>query len=238
MATYDTELNPILANASDEELRPIVGFLLKKMSNDIKNDYRYKDHPDEPSLYTDLISDEIRLMGGNTFVNLFRREGVSYHEVVVDVAEKMKVSFNKNSSTERIEELIIQKVFEDAWERMDVGEREEVIRDLGIGPINVSEYVVMGIQVLLKKGGFKTYQLAVIIANAIAKSLLGHGLSLTFNAGITKTLSFFIGPVGWILSGLWTMIDLAGPSYKTTIPCVIHIAMLRQKQMVESKPIT
>ncbi|WP_338420424.1 hypothetical protein, partial [Aeromonas veronii] len=44
------------------------------------------------------------------------------------------------------------------------------------------------------------------------------------NGGITLT-----GPIGWVISGVWAAVDLAGPAYKVTIPCVIHVAMLRKK---------
>ena len=32
-----------------------------------------------------------------------------------------------------------------------------------------------------------------------------------------------------VLTGLWTAIDIAGPAYRVTIPCVIQIAFLRAK---------
>ncbi|MFX8496862.1 ubiquinol-cytochrome C chaperone family protein, partial [Acinetobacter baumannii] len=49
---------------------------------------------------------------------------------------------------------------------------------------------------LFKMGGFKSYQLAVIVANAVAKTILGRGLSLAGNQVLTRTLSFLTGPVG------------------------------------------
>lgn len=42
------------------------------------------------------------------------------------------------------------------------------------------------------------------------------------------------GPVGWAITGLWTAISLAGPAYRITIPCVCHVAYLRQKIMSQS----
>ena len=88
----------------------------------------------------------------------------------------------------------------------------------------------MIMQALIKMGGFTSYKIAVIVANAIAKFIVGRGLPLAANAFLTKALSIFAGPIGWVVSGIWMALDIAGSSYKVTIPCVIHVAMLRLKQ--------
>ncbi|MCI6442142.1 YaaW family protein [Treponema sp.] len=231
MASYDNDLNPVLERASDADLLPLVEYMLKKLSNGIDTDERYKSDPKKPTSYADLIADEIRLFGGNTFANLARGGvGVPYKEVVCDVADKMKVSYNKASTVERIELLIVQKIFEDSIEKMTEEDRQKLIKDLGIRGIPVGSSATMIMQAIIKMGGFKSYQIAVIVANSIAKFILGRGLSFAANASLTKIMSIFAGPLGWVISSLWTLIDIAGPSYKTTIPCVIHVAMLRQKQ--------
>lgn len=231
MASYDNDLNPVLERASDADLLPLVEYMLKKLSNGIDTDERYKSDPKKPTSYADLIADEIRLFGGNTFANLARGGvGVPYREVVCDVADKMKVSYNKASTVERIELLIVQKIFEDSIEKMTEEDRQRLIKDLGIRGIPVGSSATMIMQAIIKMGGFKSYQIAVIVANSIAKFILGRGLSFAANASLTKIMSIFAGPLGWVISSLWTLIDIAGPSYKTTIPCVIHVAMLRQKQ--------
>ncbi|MCI7397787.1 MAG: DUF3944 domain-containing protein [Spirochaetia bacterium] len=231
MASYDNDLNPVLERASDADLLPLVEYMLKKLSNGIDTDERYKSDPKKPTSYADLIADEIRLFGGNTFANLARGGvGVPYREVVCDVADKMKVSYNKASTVERIELLIVQKIFEDSIEKMTEEDRQKLIKDLGIRGIPVGSSATMIMQAIIKMGGFKSYQIAVIVANSIAKFILGRGLSFAANASLTKIMSIFAGPLGWVISSLWTLIDIAGPSYKTTIPCVIHVAMLRQKQ--------
>ena len=37
-----------------------------------------------------------------------------------------------------------------------------------------------------------------------------------------------LGPVGWVLTALWTLLDIAGPAYRVTIPAVIQITYIRQ----------
>ena len=44
-------------------------------------------------------------------------------------------------------------------------------------------------------------------------------------------MSILTGPIGWVITGLWTAIDIAGPAYRVTIPAVIEIVVLRQKYL-------
>lgn len=52
----------------------------------------------------------------------------------------------------------------------------------------------------LKLSGFAAYKASVIVANAGAHALLGHGLSFAANAALTKGLAVVLGPVGWRLA--------------------------------------
>ena len=81
-------------------------------------------------------------------------------------------------------------------------------------------------------GGFKSYQLTLIIANAIMKALFGRGLTLVANSTLTRIMAILTGSIGWAITALWTMIDIAGPAYRVTIPAVIQVAYLRKKYTV------
>ncbi|WP_211239022.1 ubiquinol-cytochrome C chaperone family protein [Desulfonatronum lacustre] len=83
--------------------------------------------------------------------------------------------------------------------------------------------------------GFKSYQHTLIIVNAIMKALIGRDLSFAGNVALTRTMVIFTGPIGWIITGLWTAIDIAGPAYRVTIPAVIQVAALRQKYLYENQ---
>lgn len=194
-----------------------------------------------------LIQHEIRLFGGNTLANLYRDlrsnvgygsildkilpdtdgKTVAYHEIVCDVASHLKVSFNDKSDTIAVEDAILRKIFQDAFNKMTPEERQQVLDDLGIVSLSMLGPGMTGAAILAGRlGGFKTYQLAVIVANAIAKAILGHGLR---GPVITRPMSIFLGPVGMVITALWTAADLASPAYRVTVPAVIQIAYMRQK---------
>ena len=117
----------------------------------------------------------------------------------------------------------------------------EEIKELGdsIGLKNTSKLTAQAMSSIFikvfKAGGFKSYQLTVIIANAILKAILGRGLTIAGNAELTRTMAVLTGPIGWVITGLWTAIDIAGPAYRVTIPTVIQIAVLRQQYLYKDE---
>ncbi|WP_416268286.1 ubiquinol-cytochrome C chaperone family protein [Burkholderia cepacia] len=186
-----------------------------------------------------LIAKEIRAFGGNTLVNAVRGEGVDYDELVRDVADHLNVAYHKAAGVERIESAILQKLFADTLENMTEEERAEALREMnlgdlvGLGPGAVAAAIAAG-----RMGGFATYKIAVRLAHAIAKALLGRGLPFGAGAIIGRGLNLFLGPVGIVLTALWSLADLASPAYRVTVPCVVHIAYLRQKVLMRANSTT
>ena len=69
-------------------------------------------------------------MAGIVLLTSFRGYGVPYREILMDVCDKKKVNYNKNSSTERIEMYLIQKLMDDVLEEMDDEQLQELVKDL------------------------------------------------------------------------------------------------------------
>lgn len=232
----------VMAKASNEDLNPLVEYILKASTTEsLSGKELYKAHNPNHQRYPGLILNEIRLFGGNSFVNLFRSEGPEYHEVVKDVASKFGVKEIDSFSLVQLEEELIQKILRDALKKAEGQERadmEAILKEAGLGKSDLSA-LLSGASLLTLLGaraaGVVTYQLSAIIASAMAKQLLGYGITLAAggaaSAALGRGLAVFMGPIGWILTGIWTAIDLAGPAFRVTVPCVLHIAMLRQKMM-------
>ena len=73
-----------------EDLQFLVDLILNKLSNYLSNNDVYKTYAPRHSMYADVIAQEIRCYGGNSFANLFRGgEGPSYSEIVCDIAKKL-----------------------------------------------------------------------------------------------------------------------------------------------------
>lgn len=232
---YDSDLE-IFQECSSEELNDLVQLLIydkdgaQRITENLTSFEEYKKYSPDHKKYWQKIAEEIQHYGGNSFVNVFRGTGVLYREVLYDVCDKMKVNYNKNASTMRIEDQLLGKLLEEAIEKMDDEERRKLAKEIGLNnTASFSAESLMGcFFAVFQMGGFKSYQLTVIVANAILKALVGRGLSFGGNMVLTRTASILTGPIGWVIAGLWTAVDIAGPAYRVTIPAVIQVAYLRK----------
>lgn len=231
---HDPDLE-FLDSLSSEELNDLVYILTHnkdgepRLTESLTQEDNYKKHYPDHKQYWKEIATEIQCFGGNTFVNMFRGGGVPYKEILCDVCDKMKVNYNKDSSTKKIEQNLLMKILEDALEKMSAEEIAKLGKELGLE--NTSKLTSQGLTAIFlsvfRAGGFKSYQLTVIIVNAVLTAIFKRGLTLGGNVLLTRTASILTGPIGWIITGLWTMVDIAGPAYRVTIPAVIQIAYLR-----------
>ena len=229
--SYDSNLNPVLEKCNNEDLDYLVEFITKTITNSLENDGLYKKYYPDHQKYAGLIASEIRAFGGNTFANVLRGgKGPDYKEIVCDVASKLNAPYKSDWDIVKIEDAIIETVLSQALEKMSDEEKIELLKEIGGKGTHLTGQALTGAFItIFRMGGFKSYQLTVLIVNAILKAVLGHGLSFAGNAMLTKAMSILVGPVGWIITAVWAMIDIAGPATRVTIPAVIYIAMLRKK---------
>jgi len=225
-----------LGNVSSADLDLLVRILTEdkdgneRLTEELTTNDIYKAHYPDHQAYWKLIAAEIQCFGANTFATMLRGgEGVLYREVLTDVCDKMKVNYNGGSSVETIEDDLLMKVFTDSMKEMSPEELKEVCSQLKLSPTRYTpEAVTIALRAAIRLGGFLPYQIAVIVANAVAKALIGRGLSLGANAALTRLMGTFAGPIGWILSAGWLLADIAGAAYRITIPAVIMVAYLRR----------
>lgn len=232
---HDPDLE-FLQHCQSEELNDLVSTITHDKDGEVRftesltYNEKYKRYYPEHVMYWKEIAEEIQLFGGNSFFNLFRGgRGVQYKEILCDVCDKMKVNYNKYSSTTQIEQNLLMKILQDALEKMSPEELKNLATELGLENVSsiTSQTATTIFISVFKAGGFKSYQLTVIIVNAILKALIGRGLSLGGNVVLTRTAAILTGPIGWAITAIWTALDLAGPAYRVTIPVVIQIAYLR-----------
>lgn len=177
------------------------------------------------------IASYLRKMGSHDLATLYRGEGVPYSEVVLDVGKKLGVKVSSSNSDEQNEIEIIQQLFAESFDRLTDDEKRDTLKLLNLtgSEIPYGAAGTLVAQVLLKQcGGFTVYKVSLIVANFVARAILGRGLTFAANAALTRSIGAFLGPIGWIASGLWLALDLAGPAYRKTIPSIVHMAALRQ----------
>lgn len=186
------DLNALLSVCSAEDLDPLVQVLLSKLSNGIDINEDYKRYAPDHTKYYELIGKDLRLFGGNSLRNLFRGEGPSYDEIVLDVCKKLDVPCETGKTVQN-EENLLTIYLDRQWKALSPEQQEEFLaqaRTTAAGDLSSAA-------MLMKEG---------------AKFLLLRSIA---------------GPLGW--GGL--IISAADPSFKVTVPCVLHIAYLRKKHI-------
>jgi len=214
----DNDLLSVLRAADDEMLKPLVAYITDngkgRWASKLDTLAVYKSNPDRPSLYADEIASEIQTFGANSLASLLRGgEGVRYAEVVHDVADKLDVNYSPKMDVAAIEQQILLKVLEKSWEKMSDAERAALLDTLGVDHRDgiPKALPVIALQAAISLSGFVAYQIALIVANAVARYLLGRGLSLVVNASLMRVIGALAGPVGWGITAVWTILDVASP---------------------------
>ena len=183
-----------------------------------------------------LIAEELQRFGGNSLFNLMRGgAGVPYKEVLCDVASHVKADFKPKNDCAQIEIAILETVLAQSFAKMSEQEKADMFAEFGAtykpgaGPA-----VMAALLAAIKASGFGAYKLAAVVANAVAKAILGHGLAFGATAGLMRGIGVFTGPIGWAITAIWTAFDMGSPAYRVTVPCVIQIAYMRQKAAYRS----
>ncbi|CND01620.1 Uncharacterized protein conserved in bacteria [Yersinia frederiksenii] len=218
----DEALVQLLLNADKGDINLLIDYITNtgkfgfSMSDSVKavlQDAKLHDVPDDETMR--LLVRELQHFGGNTFVNLFRRNGVSYSEIVDDVASHLKIKVPAVASVEEKETLIIDCVFTLSWQKMSDDERSQILRDM-----DISASVSLDIPV---------WQKAALVANGLAQTTAGKVLPLIAGLGIGRVLGVLTGPVGLAITGLYAAYDISNPAFRVTLPCVVQIAWIRLK---------
>ena len=232
----DNDLD-FLQYASKEDLDVLVQYLTKDEKGNTRTtegltlSKEYKEYAPNHKMYWELIASELQCYGANTLTTVFRGgKGVLYREVLTDVCEKMKVKWLKTESIAVIEMHLLEKILVESTENLSFKERQDLVKELGLETTNFSKQAIaIALQSTIKIGTIASYELATIVANSIMKTMLGRGLTIAGSTALTRVAGVMTGPIGWIVTGAWTVVDIAGPAYRVTIPSVIQIAFMRAK---------
>lgn len=246
MTTYvdnDNDLIDVLKAGSEDDLGVLADFITDSskgrvaLDSDIRIQLDAFKHNGTLGRNWRLLAKEIQEFGGNSIVNVFRGNGVPYREIVEDVADHLKVSCDKSESIEQLETKILLAVAIKSMQQMSPDEQQQFMAKISGGKVRgIGPGAIAALQAAVLAGGFSSFVLAVTVANAVARQLIGRGLAIAGNVALTRGLAVFAGPIGWAVTAIWAAFDLASPAYRVTVPCVIQIAYMRQKRRIEKLP--
>jgi len=236
MGKYKEDKNlELLQYASQDMLAVLVGYLTTDKDGSTRyfesltgNDEFKKASGDYQRVWK-IIASELQHFGGDTIVNMFRGTGVEYKEILTDVCKKLSVKIDYSAEAIEIEQALLAKLFTDSWEKMSEQEQAQIYKTLNIDGNLKGSAALADIIGSIRLGGFTSYQVTIIVANAIANALLGRGLAFAANAGLARMVGMFAGPVGIAITALLTLPAFSGPAFRVTLPAVVQVAAIRQQ---------
>jgi len=237
-ARTDDDLIPLLSAASPEDLSVLVDYVTDSgngrlslenavMSKLIAAKARNVFAEDDRL----LLAHEIQLFGGNTLANIARGgQGVLYKEISEDVASRLKVMHSSEDPVAVLENSLLETIAARAWEKMTDEEKAAFVKSVGIAKtVGIGPGALTAIIAAIRASGFAAYKFATVVANTVARQLIGRGLAFGATAPFMSGMSVLAGPIGWVVTAIWTAFDLTSPGYRVTVPCVIQIAYMRKK---------
>ncbi|WP_240646368.1 YaaW family protein [Helicobacter pylori] len=158
-----------------------------------------------------------------------------------DACDHLKVNYHEESPTSLIEKNMLSKLLKDSLEKMSGREIKELGHELGMTNIDKvigenKQVLIASVLTLFQASGSHSYALAVSVADAMVRQTLGHGLSsVVGKVALKKTLGILAGPIGWVITGALVSVNLAGPTYRVTVPACVLVATLRKKLKAEQE---
>lgn len=113
---------------------------------------------------------------------------------------------------------------------MSDAEKREFLESIGVTNLTGTGPALTAAAIMIfRAGGFNSYKMVIVIVNAILKAILGRGLPFKAAPILMKSLKFLSGPVGWAITGVWTLADVPSDAKRITVPAVLYIGTLRKK---------
>lgn len=244
MKTYDIDLNPVLEGAENEELKMIAKQMDDRWSESLTSNEDYVNAKESGNYakVTELLAAELREFGGNTIANIARSvtgeyQGPPYREIVYDVAKKMKCHPKKDMTIERMEQLILERAIEEVWDKLSDEEKEEFLKSVGAKGGCVFSTFSAALHTAIRQMGFVPYKFTVMFLNKLSHKILGRGLKFATAPMAMKVLSKGLARSVNVLLWAWVLNDIASPALRVTKPCVILVALSRQRQLAEAQTI-
>lgn len=232
MAKYEDDLDlEFLEKCTDEELGGLFDILVydkdgkKRNTEGLTKTISYRRYGRKFSNYWEDIAGELQYYGGNTIANTFRGHGVEYEEILDDVLKALKIDNDDLYTVEDKENTLLQNVFSNMIENMSVEQKKELAKELDLKTLDFSKgAMLMAAQGLIRFGGLGLVRLAGVIAGYVSKVALGK----VAVAGAGRVLGVLAGPIGWGITGAWTLLDIASPAMRVTIPATVMVSCLRK----------
>lgn len=228
----DTELLQLLSHADPVDLGVLVDFLTDSGKGRLAMASEVREALESAKVKGKFFSGvllllirELQHFGGNSFVNLFRRNGVTYSEIADDVLSHVGGTGSKNESVESLELKVLETLLSDAWDKMSPEERADFSDGFQF-EAGSAEEPYAAIQAAVRRGGVSAMRAAALLTGSSDRFAMRGAFVTGAGLGVGRIAGLALGVAA---SGVAAAHTLASQAYRITVPCVVQIAYIRQK---------
>lgn len=221
----------------EDDIRNLAAYLMfdkdgeKRRASEIADDPQFKKlqgQPDQWRRCWQLVAGELQHFAGDSIVNLFRRQGVLYREMLCDVCDKTDVKYDNKASAYAIENQLIEKLVAKSWEQMSPEQQRSTAEEMNLNG-SLGAVPLVAIINAIRAGGLGSLQWSSWLARRATASFSNAvGVTLGGAAALVggRAVAAIAGPLAAIAV---TVPLLSGTAYRVTIPAVIQIAFMRRQ---------
>lgn len=168
-----------------------------------------------------LIIFELQHFGGNTLLNVIRRDGVAYQEIVRDVASFFGLKTTAKETAASMEGKILAYLFKKDWEQMSARERASYQNTAnGFKPDGTYDFNML--KAMLTR-----------ISPAKLQSLRATPEILKVALQGTSRIPVIAGVLGTVALVGVAAHKISGAAIRITARCVVMIGIIRRKQLTD-----
>jgi uncharacterized protein YaaW (UPF0174 family) len=186
----------------------------------------------------EILCNHIRYLRGGSIGQLFCT--TSWKQIVTDVADQIGINWSEilndrswhDLSTQEIEDAVVVRQFQNMLEQLTPEQRQQILMDLrreSDDPHFEGFLLGGGAMLAAKMSGFGVYLLASTVLGSLTGAL---GITLPFAVymGMSQSLAFILGPVGWVALAGGVLFSLNQPNWNRLGLSVLYISTLRHSK--------
>lgn len=227
----------------EDDIRNLAAYLMfdkdgeKRTASEIGSEplfTKLQGQPDQWRRCWQLVAGELQHFGGDSIVNLFRRQGVLYKEMLSDVCDRTGVKYDSKASAYTIENQLIESLVEKCWEQMSPEQKRSTAEEMNLEG-SLGAVPLTAILNAIRAGGMGSLQWSSWLAQS-ARSSFGNAIGVGLGGAAALVGGRAVAVIAGPLAALAVTIPLlSGTAYRVTIPAVIQIAYMRRQYEKEDR---
>jgi uncharacterized protein YaaW (UPF0174 family) len=183
----------------------------------------------------DTLCNHIRYLKAGSIGQFFW--DASWKQVVTDVADHVGIDWTsllsgrqwRELETQEIETAVVAKLFQNMLKQLSPRQQQQLVVEMKRDSDDLRlEHLLLssGVMAVAKMSGFGVYLLASTVLGGLTNAL-GITLPFAIYVGMSQTIAFILGPVGWAALAGGILFTLNQPNWNRLTLAVVYISMLR-----------